>query len=235
MARSRAPRIIGRIFKTLGVLLVLCVTCIMGWRVCASEKYEITKNLAINEPLKAAYAAHGDGLILKYQEDRATITKAEKNYGYFSVVDYVYIPQAKQVQVVVRYNNSTLKHLKEDYGLAEIPDRTKDQYDVTLTLTTDLTPNDPNDNTQVDKLSKTRIHATGEPIRENTKLYTYRRYTFDNVEIEPDTVGMFVDIYYLGDINYEAEAYGTLLIYDKAAPWISYELNADERKALGSK
>ncbi len=232
MARSRAPRIVGSILRLLLVLLILCVSGILLWRVCASEDYELTKGITPNETLRTAYETYGSELVLQYQTDRATITKAEKNYGYFSVVEYVYIPQAKQMQVLVRYNNSTLKHLAEDYGLSQIPDRALDHYDVTLTLTTDLTPEDAADNILADRLEKSRIHATGEPLREQTRLYNYRRYTFDNVEIRPDTVGVFVDLYYNGDVNYELDAYGTLLVYDQLAPWIPYQLTSNERKLL---
>ena len=222
MARSRAPRIIGWIIKSLGVLLVLTVTCIMGWRVCASEDYEITHGLTANEQLKSAYAEHGEDLILQYQK-QPSITRAEGNYGYFSVVECVFIPEADQVQLVVRYNNSTLKHLKEDYSLKEIPDRTADHYDVTLTLTSDG---------EDGQTVKQRIHASGDPIRENTRLYTYRRYTFDNVILTDDTVGVFVDIYYNRDINYEEEAYGRLLIYDHVSPWIEYKPKKSEWEIL---
>ena len=237
MARSRAPRIIGRIFKLLALLLVVGVSCLVGWRVCASENYDLAKGLKPNEALKSAYATHGNDLILQYQT-QPSITRADKNYGYFSVVECVFIPQAKQVQLVVRYNNSTLEHLKADYGLAEVPDRTKDWYDVTLAITTDLTPENTADNILPETLQKQRIHATGEPIRENTKLYTYRRYTFDNVEIAADTIGVFVDINYLGDTNelgqidYEKEAYGTLLIYEKGVKWEPYRLSREEKKLL---
>lgn len=234
MARSRAPRTIRLVFKLLLTLLIITVTAILGWRIGCSEDYSLTKGVTPNDTLKAAYATHGDNLILQYQEDRATITKAEDNYGYFSVIEYVYIPQAQQLQVNVRYNNSTLKHLKEDYGLSEAPDRALDWYDVTVAISTDLTPDDQTDNLNQDALSIERIHATGEPVRENTTLYSYRRYTFDNVILTDNTVGMFVDIYYNGDINYEKDAYGTLLIYDKTAPWYSYELSKDEREALSA-
>ncbi len=230
----RATRIIGRIMRWLLILLILAVTGVLGWRVCYSEKYELTKGLSMNEQLTSAYAEHGENLVLQYQEDRATITKAENNYGYFSVVEYVFIPQANQLQVVVRYNNSTLKHLSQDYGLPKITDREADYYDVSIVLTNDLTPEDPSDNYDAAKLERHRLHPTGEPIRESTALYNYRRYTFDNVSVTDVTVGAFVDIYYNGDINYEANAYGTLLIYDQNAPWVPYKLSKDELKRLNS-
>lgn len=228
----RTTRIMGKLLRFLVLLLILAVTGVLGWRVCFSESYEITKGLSVNEKLTQAYAQHGENLILQYQEDRATITKSEGSYGYFSVIEYVFIPQANQLQVVVRYNNSTLKHLAEDYGLPEVPDREGDHYDVSVVLTRDLTPGDSSDNHDSSTLVKERIHPTGEPIRESTALYNYRRYTFDNVTVTDATVGAFVDIYYNGDINYDADAYGTLLIYDNTAPWIAYELSDEEIERL---
>lgn len=209
MARSRAPRIIGRIFRLLMVILILTVTYVLVWRIFFSEDYEKVKGLTPNEKLRQAYDTYGEELVLQYQV-QPSITKSDKSYGYFSVVECVFIPQINQVQLVVRYNNSTLDHLKEDYALSEAPDRYKDVFDVTLSVTSD----NPAD--------AVRIFPTEEPQHETTKLYSYRRYTFDNVPLNDLTVGVFVDIYYNGDIDYEKEAYGTLLIYDRSAPWVEY-------------
>ena len=219
MARSRAPRIIGRILKLLMVLLILTVTAVLAWRIFFSENYEKVKGLSPNEKLEQAYDQYGKDLVLQYQV-QPSITKADKNYGYFSVVECVFIPQINQVQLVVRYNNSTLEHLKEDYALSEVPDRRKDLFDITLSVTSD----NPEENC--------RIFPTGEAKQESTKLYTYRRYTFDDVSLNDLTIGVFVDIYYNGDIDYEKEAYGTLLIYDRTAPWVQYKPTKEEWERL---
>ena len=220
MARSRAPRIIGRIFRTLLMLLIITVVSILAWRIFVSEKYTEAKGLSPNDALLSAYAEHGDDLILQYQNQSSSITRGKKNYGYFSVVDSVFIPQANQVQIVVRYNNSTLKHLKEDYHLTELPDRTQDLYDVTVVL----------NNTQTGE--KVRIRPSGDPICENTRLYTYRRFTFDNVTFDASVTDVFVDIYYKEDVNYDADAYGRLVIHDHTYKWLPYELSKDEKKRL---
>lgn len=222
MARSRIPRTIGKIFRLLLVLLILVVVSILAWRIFSSESYDLANGIQPNEALNAAYAEHGDDLILQYQNQNPSITRGEKNYGYFSVVSCVFIPQANQVQLVVRYNNSTLLHLQQDYNLPEIPDRTEDQYDVSIVLANSATG------------EKTRLHPTGEPIRENTRLYTYRRFTFENVTFDERDTDVFVDIYYKNDINYNTDAYGRIVIYDHTFKWLPYELSKEEKKRLDS-
>jgi hypothetical protein len=222
MARSRIPRTIGKILRLLLVLLILTVVSILAWRIFSSENYDLANGIQPNEALNAAYAEHGDDLILQYQNQNPSITRGEKNYGYFSVVSCVFIPQANQVQLVVRYNNSTLLHLQQDYGLSEIPDRTEDQYDVSIVLANSATG------------EKTRLHPTGEPIRENTRLYTYRRFTFENVTFDEKDTDVFVDIYYKNDVNYDTDAYGRVVIYDHTFKWLPYELSKEEKKRLDS-
>jgi hypothetical protein len=64
-----------------------------------------------------------------------------------------------------------------------------------------------------------RYHASSsEPAQ--TLIYNYRRMTFDGVDMtvtDNPVLAVYVDVYYLGDLNYEAEPYGTICIYDYAA------------------
>ena len=232
MARSRVPRIIGKVLRLLLVLLILTVVSILCWRIFSSEKYTLAKGLQPNEALNEAYREHGDDLILRYQNQSPSITRGEKNYGYFSVVDSVFIPEAKQIQLVVRYNDSTLEAIQADKKLAEEPPKGQKILDVTLLKMVDLTPDDLTDNNDGSPtLGAVRIQPTGEPVIETTLLYTYCLYTFDNVTAE-DAIAVFADIYYLGDVNYDAQAYGTLRVYHVENPKIPLSLSGDEIDAL---
>lgn len=232
MPNFHKQRVIGRVFKGLIVLLVLAINAILVWRVFFSAQTPKTiAHLQANEALVSAYEERGGGLTLRYQ-DQATITRAESNYGYFSVTQCVFIPEAQQVQIVVRYNNSTIRHLTEDFKLDEMPARENHLFDVTLVKTTDLTPNDPTDNTSIEALGSTRYAPNADYLCDYTALYTYYRYTFDNVSVDDLTVGVFVDIFYVDAIDYDAQAYGTLCIYSDDCDWLTYSLTSADKAAL---
>ena len=233
MPNGHNMRVFWRVVKW-SISLLLCVICgILIWRLCSSGDPEAVKYLMGNEALYEAYDAHGDDLVLQYQM-QDTITTATYNRGYFSVTQYVFIPEAKQVQLVFRYNNSTIKHVAEDYGLGAIPDKSEELFDLTLVTTTDLTPDNREDNANTETLTMKRYHPS-DVKRTETSLYTYYRFVFDDIEIAPDMLYVFADIYYRGDLNYEKRPYGTLCLYDDASEWVSYKLSRTERKMLANR
>ena len=230
MSNGHNMRVFWRVVKW-SVSLLLCLVCgIIIWRMCSSGDPEKVKYLMGNQALYDAYEKHGDDLILQFQ-NQDTITTADRNRGYFSITQYVFIPEAKQVQLVFRYNNSTLKNVARDKGLDKIPDKSEDIFDLTLVTTTDLTPDNRDDNANTECLSMQRFWPSA-ATREETSLYTYYRFVFDGVEITPDMLYVFADIYYEGDLNYEELAYGTLCLYDDESPWVTYKLSRTERKML---
>ncbi|MBQ3015023.1 MAG: hypothetical protein IJD75_07815 [Clostridia bacterium] len=233
MSNGHNMRVFWRVVKWSISLLLVLICGILIWRMCSSGDPEQVKYLMGNEALYEAYEKHGDDLVLQYQ-NQDTITTAERNRGYFSVTQYVFIPEAKQVQLVFRYNNSTIKHLAEDYGLAAVPDKSEELFDVTLVTTTDLTSDNRDDNANTDALEMKR-YTPSAATRAETSLYTYYRFVFDNIEITPDMLYVFADIYYEGDLNYEEPAYGTLCLYDDESPWVTYKLSRTERKMLEKK
>ena len=145
MPNGHNMRVFWRVVKWSISLLLVVICGILIWRLCSSGDPEEVKYLMGNDALYEAYDKHGKDLVLQYQ-NQDTITRAEYNAGYFSITQYVFIPEAKQVQLVFRYNNSTIKNLASDYGLAEIPEKGEDLFDVTLVSVVDLTPDNPKDN-----------------------------------------------------------------------------------------
>lgn len=233
MRGYRTARTIGWVIRLLATLLILSVAGVVIWRVFFSAKIpESVRYLQQNEILSAAYAENDGNLTFRRQE-QASITRGEKNNGYFSVVDCVFIPEAEQVQIVFRYNNSTIRHLAADYDLDEIPDKAAELFDVTLVRTTDLTPEDKSDNGDPSTFASERIHATG-ATRAESALYTFVRLVFDGVRVEPDTEGVFADVYYLGALDYSDSPYGTLCLYANGDKWLSRPLSSGDRKALGA-
>ncbi len=231
MARAKAPRVVRRILRVLLFALILGVNGIIFWRFCSAGIPKKVKYIQPNAVLASAYTA-ADGNLTAFRQEQASITRGANNAGYFSVVSCAFFPEAGQVQILFRYNKSTLRHLAEDKGLDAVPEKSGTHFDVTLLQTTDLTPENKDDNLDPSTLSSNRYFASGEPVREETALYTYFRYTFDGVSIEEDTDGIFVDVYWLGDKDYAQSPYGTLCIWDSESENIPVKLSASERKAI---
>ncbi|MBR6782786.1 MAG: hypothetical protein IKM33_06310 [Clostridia bacterium] len=227
--------------KSVGLLLVFGTIIFFIWRAFFSTIIPAElRSLAPNPALKEAYEtalAEGKELTVFYQESQYdTTTVRDKNYSYFSAKEARFIQEADQVQLLFRYNNATIRHLVEDYGLAEIPDRSAELYDVTLYVAYDLTPDDVTDNAgnNPDSVRFVRYHATSSTPA-TTLLYNYRRMTFDGLDMtvtDNPVLAVYVDVYYLGDVNYETEPYGTICIYDYAAENTYGTLDKKEIAAL---
>jgi hypothetical protein len=66
-------------------------------------------------------------------------------------------------------------------------------------------------------------------------MYNYRRITFDGIDMNPaenPVLAVYVDVYYVGDVDYSKDSYGTLCIYDYATIRDYYDLDKAEVKAL---
>lgn len=230
MSNGHHMRVFWRVVKWSVSLLLFVISGILLWRVFSSGDPKEIKYLMGNDALYEAYEEHGDDLILQYQM-QDTITTAQYNRGYFSVTQYVFIPEAHQVQLVFRYNNSTIKNVARDYGLDAIPDKSEELFDLTLVTTTDQTPDNREDNANTENLTMQRYYPSA-ATRTETSLYTYYRFVFDNVDVTPDMLYVFADIYYKGDLDYEKRPLGTLCLYDDASEWVPYKLSRTERKML---
>ncbi len=231
-------KIVKYTVKAIGLTLVFGTTIFFLWRVFSSGNPADMENLAVNQPVHDAYlAAKADGKELTiYSQDQDDITRANHNYSYFSVTDVKFVEEANQVQVLFRYNNSTIRHLTEDYNLPTTPSRTEDLYDVTLYVAYDLTPDVHTDDDGNDPASVkfVRYHATSHTA-DQKNLYNYRRFIFDGVDMtvtDNPVLAVYVDIYYKGDIDYEKDAYGTLIIYDYASEREPYKISKKDLEKL---
>ena len=216
----------GRILKILFVIVIVAITAMVLWRTFLSDiPPSGMTQLQPNAQLAAAFAEKGDQLQL-FSQTQPSVTKAETNYGYFGVSRVVFIPEAKQLQVVFRYNNSTLDHVQEDYELAEKPAKGDETlFDVTVVTVTDTTPDVENDEL------KSRLHHSYRRV-ETTLLYTYVLFVFDDVEVTDVTDGVFLDVYYREDVDYGKAAYGTLLLYNGEDQNNRLTLSGNEKSAL---
>jgi len=239
-------RTIGKIIKYLALTAVFSVSAIIIWRIASSGDPKSVETLIANEAVAKAYAEKGDGLYTYYQE-QGKLTRSEDNYGYFGVTQVTVIPDADQIQVVFRYNNSTLRKMEEELGLeSKSLSRDEDVFDVTLAVSTDLTPDKTDDNAYSSKehpeaVAETRYYPTEKyTVKDKKNVYNYRKYVFRNVSIEDLTLAVYVDIYYKGEDakgnavtpDYSAKPKGTLCIYDYKSANIERKLTSDDIDAI---
>ena len=167
---------------------------------------------------------------MRIDENGKKIANAGK--AYFAVPKAVFIPDAGQIQLVLRYNNSTLKYLAEDYAALcpEVPDRDDDVFDITVIKVTDLTPDDTTDNDVPAKLAEERFTVTNVKSAEK-QLHNFRHLTFENFELE-GALRVYLCIYYKGDVDYGEDPYATVKIYDSEKPTLDYKLTKNDIEAL---
>ena len=225
-------RIIGGTFKFAFWALIIFINAILLWRVFSSGDPASMKTVIGNESLKNAYEAwindksddkedfaifqHANSTITDEDGDEESGTLG--NYGYFSLTDVTVFPTASQVQIVFRYNDSTLEALAEDYGLDSVPNKKELWYEVTAKVTyTD---------------GSTKRFYCDSPKTAWKTLYTYARMTFTDLGNFEGIDTIDIEIYYKNDINYAAEPYGSLCVYNSSYKNAEYKLDRKDIKAI---
>ena len=194
--------------RFLFVLLLIGMITVLLWRVVFSQDPpdgfdQISGNDVLREAL------HANGKITVLTQDQVKYTEGADNYAYFNL-DYCYFfKEADQVQLLLFYNNSTLEHLAEDRGLAAVPARGEEIFSLKMTQYLDVTPEDHAKAGENDILTEERVLAPSRCEITTNSLYTFLRYTFDGVDLDADTVVIYLDM------CYEGESYGTLRLYHR--------------------
>lgn len=230
------------LFKLVVTAVVILVFAIFIWRFVTGRVPEELEVLSPDATLAEAYERYGESLVL-YTQDQNSITRAEESYGYFTACQAIFIPQAGQVQLLIRYNDSTLEATERDYGLEEgTLDPEKDWYDVTLVVARDLTPDNGEDNLGSDpeSVALSRIQPSAVAASVHEGLYSYRRLIFNDVPQDALTLAVYADFYFARDIAYLSEdfdiytdtAYGTLCLYAHADKNVSLSLTEADTLAL---
>ena len=197
------------------------------WRLFSSGDPKSMKTLTVTNDIYDSYEENGSLRI--YKQNQNTITRAENNSGYFAVTQVAIIPEVNQIQVVFRYNNSTLRSIEKDLELEKGSLlREDDLFDISIVINTDKTPERKDDNAfsatdRPESVSEKRYFPTESYTERDTKnVYNYRRYVFENISVEELTLAVYVDIYYKGPDakgnekipEYSEKPDGALCIYD---------------------
>ena len=237
---SRGFKVLWWLIKFAFIALIAFVCGFLLWRIFSSATPKELETITPNEAIYEAYS--NDGELSVIMQEQNTTTRAEGNAGYFSIVHTVFVPEANQVQVVLRYNNSTIRHLVEDKGLDQTPDRSDDLFDISLFFSVDITPDNTEDNATISE-EGTRVFRCPSTLvaKEEENLYNYRKFVFDLNDCGEDLAALFesgellavyADIYYVGDMDLDEAAYGTLCLYDYITKREVVDLKSADIKAI---
>ena len=223
---SRSFKLAGRLIKLVFSLCIAFICVFLLWRIFGSTDPDSMKTLSVNDRLYEAYM-EADGDLEVFDQGHLTITTAQDSRGYFSVTKTAIIPEANQIQIVLRYNNSTIRHLEEDFGLDVTPDRNDYLFDVSLFFSVDLTPENKEDNAVTSVEGTRTFRCASKLVESDSKgLYNYRKFVFDldscgedlaSLIDEGKLLAVYADIFYAEQMDLDAKAYSTLFLYDYKA------------------
>ena len=115
-------------FKCLGIGIIIFVYVLLFVRMCAVDGVpEGFEDLKVTNELVDIYNSEGGKNKFIYQSINK-FNANEDSYGFFSVNKYVIIDGADQVQMIFKFNKSTLKYVAEEYGLEETESFLKKLY-----------------------------------------------------------------------------------------------------------
>ncbi|MGM9642097.1 MAG: hypothetical protein ACI3XI_02695 [Eubacteriales bacterium] len=234
-------RILGKIIKYTAIGIIIAINALLIWRVFFSaNEPSVMETISSNEALAHAYKEYLAGDMSEpfavYQAGKDNIGTdeawhkrldvetgkvADNFFAQFFLTDVVFFPEAGQVQTVLRYNKSCLKHLAEDFELEKVPLKSDDVFVIVLEVT--YKPDGSSSKT-------VRIDATL-TASASTSLYSYRQLSFEGLPDFESITDMNIEIYYKGEAE-SADPYAEIDIYDASLGTRPYDLDKKDVGAL---
>lgn len=236
---------LARVFKIIGVLLkctfwgiIIGINAILLLRIFTSGDPKGMETVMVNDRTAAAYAEAGDALTVICQKQERLDEE-----GLFGQSNLRYFPAIDQLQITARYNNSTIRAMAETYELTSVPGREADIFDMTLVKVITrseeeqkaaddaaLSADAIGGNTEAELPRQEERYFPAACISDTKTVYNYRRMIFEEVDLS-DADALYLEFYYVGDVDYDAEPYSKVLIWLRGED-IAYELTRADRKAL---
>ncbi len=191
--------------KTLRIITIVCVLlccAALVLRVSLLSYYpkDVKKTLMTAALENALAEGRGDDAFTQKPE----IPYDSSKEGHFFFDHLLCVPSAGELQVTLRYNNSTLRDIAADFGLPDVPAGDDERLSFWLR-------------------SGNKVYPVSESVFGTAFMYNYVRVVFDGVDFthadDGNTLGyLYVDVYF-GEADTEKEIpYASLLVYIPEAP-----------------
>lgn len=198
----------SKIIKFIFVLLIIAVyTLLFGRMFLARYTGSMAKYAWTNNAIKT-YEQTTDFTLMTQN-----LSKTIDDNGYFSISNYVYIPEINEVQFTVRYNNSTVDTLENFYT---------DVSDIGETFVFTLTDNNGNVYDSYKYLSKSNL------------IYNFRRLVFEGVDLS-NAGTLYLNVYYINDVSKSSKIYTSFQLYNEDANSFESDLKINTNKPKEAK
>ena len=191
-------KIVSRILKWACYTVILAVFVLLIGRIVMANYYPAA--MTSFRPSEAFAALSSEEKMPTVYRQALRISYDDHDggkYARFMANHQYYCPETGELQITVRYNDSTMKKLKEDFKLAAVPENNPAEL-------FDFTVSDNYGN---------RAYLL-EMETERSFMYTYLKLTFTGIDFEVSD-WLRVDICYKGaEMNY-AKPYGSIVVYER--------------------
>lgn len=222
--RPKKQNILWRITKYTVFAISLFIYAFFILRLCTSDAPKSVTRVQWNAVAEAAYQSDPASFSVLTQEPAAFITAD----GKFWIANVLYLPKAKQMQVTIKFNNSTLKYLKQELAEAKnkeaIANGEIEEGEILYTAADITLPDEAFDYSLLDDRG-VRYHPTS-ITEEKKQNYNYRVLIFDGIDME-DIYTVYADIYYVGAIDYEKTPYSSLGAWHSEMPTETRDVNKE--------
>ena len=189
---------VKNVLKLIAVLIIITVyTLLLGRMFLAKDRGIMDKYLPTEEFLSIA-------------SENTQILTQNINYtmdenGYYRISNLVYIPETGELQINVRYNNSTIDVLNERYS---------DSSDKEEPFCYELIDNNNNS------------YSFGGYIAKNNMIYNFRKLLFKGIDFE-SVERLYLDVKYVGDVNTDAPMSVRFTVYNSSEEEHKSDLKID--------
>lgn len=192
---------VKNILKFIAVLIIIAVYALLFGRMYLAKDRGV---MARYSPTEEYVLQRDDSTEILTQHIQTSMDEM----GYYNISNLVFIPEINELQINVRYNNSTLKELKNHH-----PEYTLSSEPFVYTLV------DDNGNK----------YELDSYIPKSNLIYNFRKLVFKNIDFE-SVQELHLEIAFAGDQE-NSPMNARFPIYDKTAQTIASDLKVKSNKA----
>ncbi|MBR6558367.1 MAG: hypothetical protein IKT70_05085 [Clostridia bacterium] len=201
-------KIVFKFLKYAFIALIIAVFVLFFFRCSMMDDPDVMTQILPSEAMKEVYRQNGDIEAFTQLMVEGTITQD----GRFYTTGLIIVPETNELIITVRYNDSTLKALGEEYELSEVfPGEEYFEYYL------------------LD--SEGNKYSPDETVTHRKWRYSYRRMRFSGVDIEKYT-DLAVCMRYLGEDDPEAKPFGSVFAYHVDWSRKDYKLTSTDKALL---